>query len=74
MNYQEKHPKDFQEFLTQFSDENACWAYLMDIRCPDGYICKHCESNNYWLTAKHKMAHPQKLWIRIMIIIFVNQN
>jgi uncharacterized membrane protein YgaE (UPF0421/DUF939 family) len=32
MNVEEKYPKDFQEFLAQFSDENACWHYLIDIR------------------------------------------
>lgn len=51
----EKYPKNFQEFLAQFSDEKACWQYLIDIRWPKGYVCSQCQSNNYWLTAKHKL-------------------
>jgi len=52
---QYKYPKDFQEFLAQFPDEKACWQYLIDIRWADGYICPHCKSEKYWLTAKHKI-------------------
>jgi len=55
MNIEEKYPKDFQEFLSQFPDDKACWQYLIDIRWSDGYVCPHCKSNKYWLTAKHKI-------------------
>jgi transposase-like protein len=51
----EKYPKDFQEFLSQFPDENSCWHYLMDTRWPEGYVCSQCKSREYWLTAKHKI-------------------
>jgi len=51
----EKYPKDFQEFLSQFPDENSCWHYLMDTRWPEGYVCSQCKSRKYWLTAKHKI-------------------
>jgi len=34
----EKYPRDFQEFLAQFTDEKACWQYLIDIRWTDGYV------------------------------------
>lgn len=55
MKIEEKYPKDFQEFLAQFPDENACWHYLIDIRWPEGYVCSQCQSRKYWLTAKHKI-------------------
>jgi transposase-like protein len=55
MKIEEKYPKDFQEFLAQFPDENACWYYLIDMRWPEGYICSQCQARKYWLTAKHKI-------------------
>lgn len=55
MKTSEQYPKDFQEFLIQFPDENACWRYLIDFRWPDGYVCPHCQSQEYWLTAKRKI-------------------
>jgi transposase-like protein len=55
MKTNEQYPKDFQEFLIQFPDENACWRYLIDFRWPDGYVCPHCQSQEYWLTAKRKI-------------------
>jgi len=55
MEIEEKYPKDFQEFLAQFTDENACWGYLIDTRWPQGYTCSQCQSRKYWLTAKHKI-------------------
>jgi transposase-like protein len=55
MNEEEKYPKNFQEFLVQFTDENACWHYLIETRWPEGYVCSHCQSKKYWLTAKHKI-------------------
>ena len=47
MNIEEKYQKDFQKFLAQFPDERAYWQYLIDIRCPEGYICPHCKSEKY---------------------------
>ncbi len=55
MEPEDKYPKDFQEFLARFPDENACWHYLIDTRWPKGYICSQCHSKKYWLTAKHKI-------------------
>jgi transposase-like protein len=55
MQQEEKYPKNFQEFLEEFPNEEACWRYLIDIRWPEGYTCQYCISNKYWLTAKHKL-------------------
>ena len=55
MQEEEKYPKNFQEFLEEFPNEEACWRYLIGIRWPKGYTCQYCSSNKYWLTAKHKL-------------------
>ena len=55
MTTEEKYPRHFQEFLTQFPDERSCWQYLIDIRWSEGYVCRHCGSKRYWLTSKHKI-------------------
>jgi len=39
MNTEEKYPKDFQEFLAEFKDEEACRRYLFDMRRPNSFIC-----------------------------------
>ena len=48
----EHYPKDFQEFLNQFKDEEDCWNYIFELRWPNGYSCSRCNSNKYWLTEK----------------------
>jgi len=54
MNIEEKYPKDFQEFLAQFTDEYACRQYLFDIRWSCGYVCPKCKSESkYWITAQN---------------------
>jgi transposase-like protein len=55
VNIDKKYPKDFQEFLVLFPNEDSCWQYLIEIRWSDGYVCPHCGSKKYWLTAKHKV-------------------
>jgi len=57
MNTNEHYPKDFQEFLMQFKNEEDCWNYIFELRWPNGYICPKCNGNNkYWLT-EHKLIH-----------------
>lgn len=49
---QERYPKNFQEFLEQFSTEDDCWNYLFDMRWPTGYTCPKCNSEKHWITEK----------------------
>ena len=49
---QERYPKDFQEFLCQFKNEDDCWNYLFEMRWPDGFQCPKCNSEKYWITKK----------------------
>jgi len=51
---EEKYPKDFQEFLAEFKDEESCRRYLFDMRWPDGFVCPKCSiSTKCWLTARN---------------------
>lgn len=52
----EHYPKDFQEFLSQFSTEADCWNYLFMMRWPNGFLCPRCNSDKYWLT-EMKLIH-----------------
>ena len=50
----EKYPRDFQEFLAQFKDEDACRKYLFEMRWPDGFVCPKCENKTKgWFLPRH---------------------
>ena len=36
------YPRTWTEFLDQFSTEDACLAYLEELRWPNGFICSSC--------------------------------
>ena len=36
------YPRTWTEFLEQFSSEDACLAYLEELRWPNGFICPSC--------------------------------
>lgn len=52
----EDYPKDFQEFLHQFKDEESCRDYIFRLRWPNGFTCPKCNADKYWLTAQN-MIH-----------------
>jgi len=45
-------PKNQREFDLRFCSEQACYAYLFDLRWPDGFSCRRCGHGTYWKTAK----------------------
>jgi len=50
----EIYPKDFQEFLAQFKDEDACRKYLFEMRWPEGFVCPNCKTKSRcWFTARN---------------------
>lgn len=53
---EEYYPKDFQEFLHQFKDEESCRDYIFKLRWPNGFTCPKCSTDKYWLTAQN-MIH-----------------
>ena len=56
MQFEEKYPRDFQEFLQQFRTDDDCWHYLFEMRWPDGFQCPKCNGDKFWITEK-KLIH-----------------
>ena len=48
----EDFPKSEIEFDLRFLNPSACYDYLFSIKWPNGFVCKKCENENYWLSAK----------------------
>jgi len=46
-------PKNEIDFDRRFSTPAACYEYLFSLKWPDGFICRKCQNNQYWLSAKH---------------------
>ena len=46
-----EYPRTAAEFTRQFSTEEACWAYLVPRRWPEGFRCPDCGSPKAWLTS-----------------------
>jgi ribosomal protein L37AE/L43A len=38
----EDHPRNLKEFDVRFGKEEACRAYLLQLRWPDGFRCPRC--------------------------------
>jgi len=45
-------PKTAMEFESRFATEEACRAYLMQIRWPEGWRCAHCGHSKGWATGR----------------------
>jgi transposase-like protein len=48
----ENFPRTVLEFNDMFSSEDACRAYLLELRWPDGFKCPHCSHNLAWPTKR----------------------
>jgi transposase-like protein len=44
----EDYPRDLAEFERRFATENACRAYLVQLRWPDGVECPRCGGKVMW--------------------------
>ena len=44
----EDYPKTLADFEARFSSEDACRAYLMQLRWPDGVVCPRCSGRKVW--------------------------
>jgi transposase-like protein len=42
------YPRNMNELEAQFSDEEACRAYLFKLRWPDGFSCPRCGGRQGW--------------------------
>lgn len=43
------YPTTYGEFVKWFQDDASCYAYLFQIRWPNGFICPRCGEGKYWL-------------------------
>jgi transposase-like protein len=43
------YPRNWHEFLAFFSTEEQCLLYLARLRWPDGFRCRGCGHDRYWL-------------------------
>jgi len=48
-------PKTLKEFREQFSQEDACFAYLGQSRWPEGFVCPRCGAKTHWLKARRQV-------------------
>jgi len=44
----EDYPRTEAELEKRFSSEEACRAYLFELRWPDGFVCPQCECRKAW--------------------------
>ena len=49
------YPRTMQEFDEWFSNEEACAAYLLRLRWPNGFVCPSCGASKGWLTARQQI-------------------
>lgn len=45
----EDYPKTMLEFEKRFITEQSCQEYLYQMRWPKGFICPHCQHQEYWV-------------------------
>jgi transposase-like protein len=48
----EDYPRTLGEFDARFSSEEACRAYLFQLRWPDGFVCPRCQATTAWGTKR----------------------
>jgi hypothetical protein len=48
----EDFPSNQVEFEERFNTEQACRGYLANMKWPDGFQCRNCGHNQYWISAK----------------------
>jgi hypothetical protein len=59
-------PKSEIEFDSQFSNTSACYDSLFSLKWPNGFVCKKCKNESYWISSTQlnictKCEHQQSL-------------
>jgi transposase-like protein len=49
------YPRTFLEFRDWFPDDEACLAYLEQLRWPNGFVCPLCDGNGGWRIKQRQM-------------------
>ncbi len=52
----EDYPKTLAEFEARFSSEDACRAYLMQLRWPGGVVCPRCSGRKVWERSRNLLV------------------
>jgi len=52
----EDFPRNLIEFEQRFSTEDACRAYLMGLRWPEGFVCPRCRGRQHWLSKRNLLV------------------
>ena len=55
----DNYPRTLREFQHWFGSEDACRAYLVHLRWPDGFRCPRCQHERAWLTSR-QVYHCQR--------------
>ena len=48
----EAFPQNLMSFTQRFANDEACTAYLMELRWPEGFACPACGGGKGWPTAR----------------------
>jgi len=47
------YPINVMDFDDAFPTDQACFEYLFLVKWPDGFVCPHCQYNQYWKMKDH---------------------
>jgi transposase-like protein len=50
------YPRTSLEFQTRFATEEACRAYLMVLRWPNGFVCPNCGTLEFWEATRDRLV------------------
>jgi transposase-like protein len=54
-----KFPRTYREFVEMFPDDEACAAYLEQLRWPDGFVCPACRMTTIpWRQTRGRLVCP----------------
>ena len=48
----EDFPKSEIEFDLRFLNPSACYDYLFSLKWPNGFVCKKCKNESYWISKR----------------------
>jgi len=48
----EDFPKSEIEFDLRFLNPNACYDYMFSFKWPNGFVCKKCKNESYWISKR----------------------
>ncbi len=50
----EDYPRSPKQLNALLGSEEACWAYLVRLRWPDGFVCPRCEGRSAWKASRQR--------------------